>query len=156
MYSLVLVQAVVGHMRLIAIDPGGTTGVATLIDDVYKVTTIRCFTHLSGHGVEWVDCQLLWTFVREGGWDHCVIEGFATPGLISKDGIATIEIIGQLRYICEHHNIPYTVQYPIERHAALKTGDAAQIIVEKIGKKRYPAHELDAMAHMVTWTRNHP
>lgn len=140
-------------MRLIAIDPGGTTGVATLIDNKYAVTTIRCFNHIENKRIEWVDTQLLWTFVREGGWDHVVIEGYATPGLISKDGIATIEIIGQLRYICEYHQIPYTIQYPLERHAAIKTGDAAKIMLEQVGKKRYPSHELDAMAHLVTYLR---
>lgn len=119
--------------RLIAIDPGGNTGVATKADGKYLTYTIdkpdKVFEILTA-------C-----------WDAVVYEDFNTAGNISKDGIHTLKVIGGILALCWKEEFKVYRQFPQQRMAFLARANG--ILRNRLDK--HTEHETDALAHLLRW-----
>lgn len=123
-------------MKLISIDPGITTGVATEVDDQPLAV------------MEVHDYKLVWQMVAKGLWDHVICENF-TATFISKEGVVTVRIVGGIEAICTLQKKPLTIQQNIMR---LPFKEQAQnLIVAAYGKKLPREHRMDALAHLLRW-----
>jgi hypothetical protein len=123
--------------RLIAIDPGGNTGIATKVDGVYKTET----TPLP---------DVVFAHVNNGDWDVVIYEDFNTGGNISKDGQHTLKVIGGILALCWRRDIKPYRQMPQERMAFLARANS---ILKKSSLKP-TNHEKDALAHLLRWEYN--
>lgn len=119
-------------MKIIAIDPGGTTGVAIYADGEYATMTLP---------INDVMQQL-------NDWampDVFVVEFFATAGRLSRYGLATIDLVGQIKGYCFAKNIPCVTQSPMSRKAWV-------LPAEKVLRGRpHVIHETDALAHLLEY-----
>lgn len=128
-----------GSPTLLAIDPGAKhVGLCVYANSKFTTCTIEC------------SIEAVYNFILQGQWDHIILEGFSTPGLIASPGIQTVELIGAVKALCWLNHIPLTVQYPIERH-----GDLVGVKALFKGKRGMTRHEKDAYAHMVTFMRHY-
>ena len=118
-------------MIYMAIDPGGSTGVAYSINGHYISNTIT-------------DPKELYTLIYENKPDVIAIEAFATDHMISRDGIRTIEIVGGVKSLCCVMGISIHIHTPQFRKAFMHP--AQQQMSGVIGKT---VHEIDAMAHLL-------
>jgi hypothetical protein len=120
-------------LTIIALDPGVSTGVAIHADE-YLTAVI-------------VNVPDLWEIVDRHQPTVCVIENFSAGGLISKDGQATLRLIGAIEAVCYRLGIPYAIQYPQERYKFIPV---ARAMLQQI--KRTPiSHEVDALAHLLLY-----
>lgn len=118
-------------MIYMAIDPGGSTGVALKIGAVYQTTTI---THAPD----------LWKLIYEHKPDVIAVEAFATDHMISRHGIHTIEIVGGVKALCSALGIAIHVHTPQFRKAFMEPAQKSLYAVS--GKT---VHETDALAHLL-------
>lgn len=125
-------------MKVLAIDPGLTTGLAWRLDDG-TWSTMNCTEHMA-----------VWRMVRSPmyAWDHVILEDYAGQ-LISKEGLQTLRIIGGVQDACDAANIPLTMEWPTERR--WKLTDAAALLK---GQGATP-HQKDALAHLLNWEAKH-
>lgn len=130
-------------MKLLAIDPGITTGIATYIREDGVGTYNTCVIPKSFEAV--------YSFITQMDWDVVILEGFATPGLIASYGIDTVELIGAIKALCWLRGMKLVVQYPIERRGNLE--DAKRMMTEVLKNKHYQTHERDALSHILTYMR---
>ena len=119
---------------LIAIDPGGNTGIATKIDGIYHTETTPLPDVVFGH-------------INNGDWDVVIYEDFNTSGNISKDGQHTLKLIGGILALCWRRDIKPYRQMPQARMAFLARANG---ILKKI-KDKTTNHEKDALAHLLKW-----
>jgi len=121
-------------MKILAIDPGTTTGLAFFIDG--QVQTMTC-----------PSAKVL-PLIRQNKPEEFVIERFATSGRISKYGIETIDLVGQVKGWCFAHDLTLTLQSPQSRHAW------QQEAKDWLGnKKRVGVHEDDSLAHLMQFLK---
>ena len=130
-------QTLTSKDRLIAIDPGGNTGVATKVNGVYKTET----TPLP---------DVVFAHINNGDWTAVIYEDFNTGGNISKDGQHTLKLIGGILALCWRKDIKPYRQMPQERMAFLARANG---ILKKTTLKS-TNHEKDALAHLLRWEYN--
>jgi len=124
-------------MKILAIDPGETNGVAVCIDNCYMTTILTEPTDF-------------FKFFQEG-LDAVVIEQFAAS-VISKYGLHTVRIVGGIEILCKYLDVPLKHQTPQSRLAFV---DFAIRLVRKqgtytsIGDRHH--HQVDALAHLLRY-----
>jgi len=122
-------------LTLLALDPGVTTGVAIRSRDNNIITRI---VHRP---------RDLWGIIQTVHPDVVIFEDFTTPGLISKDGLYTVRLIGGIEAVTNLCKVPIHVQYPAERYPFIAS--AKQIL--KASGKKYLVHEIDALSHLLLY-----
>src|SRR3990167_8557747 len=123
---------------IIAIDPGGTTGLATRATYGGQTDLKVCVTETR---------EELFEFIHSVHPTTIIIERFATAGRLSKDGLYTIELVGGVKALCFDHKIPLIIHTPQQRKAWLHLAEAWLV-------GHYPdhtEHELDALAHLLCY-----
>lgn len=117
------------HVRVMAIDPGGNTGIAWYLDG--KIDSV-C-----------VPVTKAMSVIMDESIEFFVIERFATSGRISKYGIETIDLVGQVKGWCLAKGKTLTLQSPQSRRAWMERA------TNFLGaKRRIDDHEDDALAHL--------
>lgn len=123
-------------MKVLTIDPGGSTGIAYLCGDEYGTLTVQT-------------AEAVWGLVESDVWNHVICESFASGGVVSSHGFKTVQIIGGIRALCWLKNIPVVYPPPQKRLAFV---DEATKMVQSTGKKKTQAeHEISALAHLLAW-----
>lgn len=121
-------------MTIIALDPGVSTGCAIHTDSEYITAVIK-------------DVPSLWQMIDHHRPVMVCYENFQSSGLISKDGQATLRLIGAIEAVCYRLGIPTTYQLPGERYGMMPK---ARQMLQQI-KKIPISHEVDALAHLLTY-----
>lgn len=144
-------------MTIIALDPGVTTGVA-----IHR--TVKGFKPVQVPGgdvlvpTDWEGEYLalvvteptkLWDLVQTHQPQTIVVENFAAGGLISKDGQATIRLVGAMELAAYITGADLVLQFPSERRAFIDK--ARQMLVQRATGKAPIVHEVDAMAHLLLY-----
>ncbi len=119
---------------VLAIDPGGTTGLAFRMPDGSYHTAIA------------LTPEQVWDFIDDRV-DLVIYENFAAV-TISKYGIHTLKVIGGIRAMCWKHRIPIIQRQPQSRYGMLL--EAKAYLKENKGDS-FVVHEVDALAHLMTW-----
>lgn len=119
--------------HLIAIDPGGTTGIA-IYDPI---------SNCIGTAAVNIDNVI---FVVDHAhknmpFDGIVIEPFRTAGRLSKYGLETIDLVGQLKGWAYCNNVPVTLYPPQSRKAWMENDEPTP-------------HQQDAKAHLKHFMKN--
>jgi hypothetical protein len=117
---------------VIAIDPGGTSGVAIRYPDGTIFTT-ACKAP-----------EEVYALIMLPGIEQVVIERFAAV-TISKYGLHTVRIVGGVYALCWEHKIPYTEHAPQHRYPFKK--EAREILKGR----RVVIHEIEALEHLLRW-----
>lgn len=141
-------------MTLVAIDPGISTGIAIhtsglpknlegftakqIIDSIAKNEYIMLVIR---------EPTKLWEILEKHNPDHVIFENFASGGLISKDGQATLRLIGAIEVMCFRLNIPLVLQFPQERYPFIPI---ARTMLKQL-KKTPISHEVDALSHLLLY-----
>lgn len=146
-----------GRYDLIAaIDPGGTTGIAWTADG--SVSGIQT-CNVPGYDFAGVADKLwLELFDKEIRPEDCLVyERFATGGMLSRDGLKTIEMGAELRGVARYIGLRVQANSPAMRkawqHAAhkwlLAQGAAGRPYAARAGHRDdVTIHEEDALAHL--------
>lgn len=120
------------YTRVVAIDPGGTSGVAVRGRDGTILTT-ACTRP-----------EEVYDIVSTPGVEQVVIERFAAT-LISKYGLHTVRIVGGVYALCWKLNIPYLEHAPTDRYPFKKEARAI------LKGRRVVIHEIEALEHLLRW-----
>jgi hypothetical protein len=132
-------------VRVLAIDPGGHSGLAWFESGLSYEFTTRCvlISEVMGYVNSWHDVV--------------VIEPFATAGMLSRYGLETIDLVGQVKGWCLAKNIPVVLQRPQSRRAWQDKAEA-YIVANKTSLSQPPlvgpnfiVHEEDALAHLMQY-----
>lgn len=118
--------------RLIAIDPGGTTGIAVRVGDMQPVT---CVTKTPDE---------LWDFLSAGKFTHCVIEDFQA-NRVDRHMIYTIRLVGGVEASCRLLGIELKKHTPQDRYPFRKEAE------EFLRGSKAVIHERDALMHLFRW-----
>lgn len=129
-------------MNVVAIDPGGTIGVARIFPDG-QVTVMQTHDLQEALGL----CYLLRRQV------HVVVEDFSAAGRASADGKLTMNQVGGVTAWCTWMNIPYTCWGSQKRLSGL--AEAQRIVDELLAGQTVAErrHAADALAHAIVWNR---
>lgn len=120
---------------IIAIDPGGTTGLAFVIDRQWNTATAD-------------DPAYIFQLFKQFNFDVVIIERFITnQNYLSKHGINTIEIVGGVKALCIVQDMKLYTHVPIQRMAYVRKANT----MLKLKGERYVDHEADALAHLLFW-----
>lgn len=129
-------------MKILAIDPGGTTGIAirSELGEIYTCVM--------------KSPEEVYTLINPGSVDHIICENFKAQ-TISKYGLHTVRIVGGAYALAIKFGIGYTLHQPQDRYPFLT--DAKQILDERRRtlKQPYMEHEKDALAHLLRWEHDH-
>jgi len=130
------------NAKVIAVDPGITTGVA------FKDYT-------TGHIVTFATTAPDKLYELISGVDIVVIEDFTTAGRISRPGLDTVQIIGGIKALCWYLGKPYSIQMPAIRRPYV---EQAALTLQKLYQHSsdhgtVAVHEIDALAHLLAWER---
>jgi hypothetical protein len=123
-------------MNIMAIDPGGTTGVSIRLGD--KTWTCVCTK----------PTELYELLVPE--LDEVVYERFASSIATSHFALYTIELVGAIQGICWARNIKLLRHEPQNRIAFMKEAKELVTSQRELEGKPYDktiVHEIDATAH---------
>ena len=121
-------------MSLVAVDPGITTGVAIHAGSIYHTLVVH--RH-----------QDLWQIFDTQLPEVVIFENFQSAGLISKDGQATLRLVGAIEAVTYRMGIPTCLQFPRERYPMI---EPARQMIKATGKK-YLIHQVDALAHLLLY-----
>lgn len=127
-------QAVPSNARLIALDPGWTTGCALRIDG--KLYGVLCYS----------PAEVL-ELVK--GCQQVVIERFDTSGRLSAPARDTIDLVGQVKGLCWYLKIPLDIATPTMRYAFMT--DAKKEIGKSIEHCADERHMIDALSHLLAF-----
>lgn len=130
-------------MNVLALDPGGTTGVAMTFDD-FQRTEDMAYTTIATD-----DPLKVWRFVTAYKWNVVLCERFATAGRVSKYGLGTVEIVGGVRSLCAEHKTPFLYRQPQHRKSAQKEAK------DYLAGRPHVIHEEDALAHLLAYLHDH-
>lgn len=122
-----------------AVDPGGTTGLAARVDDGPYQT---CVCHTDGEVLR---------FIVDSEPDVVVIERYISSVRISADGLRTVELVGKVEGLCWHLGIPVVVHTPAMRRAAQRSAEEAVRALRRT--EGWSAHQADALAHLMMYER---
>lgn len=122
-------------MTLIAIDPGITTGIALKTEDNEYLTLV---IHRP---------KDLWQLFDYHKPSVAIFEDFNSAGLISKDGQATLRLIGAIEAVTYRLNIPTCLQFPRERYGMMPLAKN-MLIVSGV---KFLTHQVDALAHLLLY-----
>lgn len=128
--------------RIVAFDPGGSTGIATLTieDDGTRTYTSQTL----------VEPTNVWDYLGYIENVSAVIcEQFSSGGAVSKYGFKTVRVLGGIHALCHFRGIPLTWHAPAKRMPYL--AEAIVIVVGNGGKKSTSEHEFTATAHLLAW-----
>lgn len=114
---------------IIAIDPGGTTGIAI------RLPTRNIITCTASTPEEVYD------ILCKGVFSHVVIENFQAQ-LIGKWGLHTVRIVGGVYALAYQRGIEYVLHMPQDRYPFQK------IAKEFLRGRKTVIHEQDALAHL--------
>lgn len=120
---------------VLAIDPGGTTGLAARGLSDLEPTTMTTATP-----------EELWDYVMRFEWTTVVCERFSAQ-VISKYGLYTVRLIGGVEALCRVKQIPFVLRTTQNRKAYM---DEAHAHLMKVGRK-FVDHQTDALAHLLAW-----
>lgn len=122
-------------MKILSIDPGGTTGLAVRGEN-NKIATCVVKTP-----------EEVYAFIRVG-IDYVVCENFKAE-VISKYGLHTVKIVGGAYALAYVQNIHFVLHEPQDRYPF--KSDAKELLEtrKKELKQSYMVHELDALAHLL-------
>jgi hypothetical protein len=127
-------------LRVIAVDPGKTTGLAC--SDNGHVVALAA----SPHPIEawkWIYSH----YMAAEGVASVIIEDYQGSGPASEPAIYTIKAVGFLSYTCALMSMTYRVVPPQRRKSQV---DRAKTIVEAWNTEHgthWPIHTVDALAH---------
>jgi hypothetical protein len=119
-------------MTVMAIDPGGTSGIAFRLDNGTLLTT-TC-----------QEPEQVYELIVQPGLTHVVIERFNAQN-IGKWGLHTVRIVGGVYALCYDHKIKYIEHMPQERRPFLNEAR------ELLRGRKTVVHELDATAHLLRY-----
>lgn len=136
----------------IAIDPGGTTGIAILLPDGTVETTT--FHTIKGSKppkikVEFVP-QFFFKFLKAVDWHAIVIENFVADNMVSKFGLYTIQLVGAVKMFGFMTNTPVYVHMPQYRYSSKKQ------MTELLAGREVVIHERDATMHLLAFIEKGP
>lgn len=137
-------------MAVIAIDPGISTGVA-----IHKITEASygalSYVPATDEYLALVVTEppKLWDLIEQHKPETIVIENFAAGGLISKDGQATIRLVGAMELAAYITGADLVLQFPAERRAFIDR--AREMLKQRSTGKAPIVHEVDAMAHLLLY-----
>lgn len=131
-------------MRIIAIDPGGTTGVATWGDD-----GLAASQDTPDEVLDYLADALAGRFAEDGRPGLVVCESFTISGAtlkMSRGGSNTaLETIGAARYLCRRAGVEFRLQSPAEAK-----GFSTDEKLRRIGwLPGLPDHARDAARHLL-------
>lgn len=139
-------------MRILAVDPGGTTGVA------FKDFCCEPFDQAPG---TWMPvgfaraASVLRERIENDKVDLVVCERFTigsrTVGKSTRGSNEAIELIGVARYLASQANIPFQEQAPVDAKNFVPDSRLKHIGWYKAG----PDHQRDAMRHLLLAGVNH-
>lgn len=132
---------------LLAIDPGGSSGLAFRLDDAQA--SFACIT-IPGYDIKRIVTEIA---QRSTQVEVVIIESFLGIQWRGGHGIATIEVIGAVMGICSLLNIPCVKQTPQQR--TMQERKATEMLVRRkslIGLG-YTPHEVSALAHLLTYEK---
>lgn len=120
---------------ILAIDPGISTGVA--------IKTAR------GEYLMLVVTEpvKLWDIIEAHKPGTIVVENFASGGLISRDGQATIRLVGAMELAAYITGASLVLQSPQERYPQM---DNARAMLKQRGKTPI-SHEVDSLSHLLLY-----
>lgn len=121
-----------------SIDPGMTTGLAFRLNGDLHTCVVT-------------DEHEIFDLIE--GMEQVVIERFQTAGRLSAPGLITIELVGSVRGWCYAKGIPLTMQFPVDRYPFMR--EAQRAIGTVIQPSKWAKHEVDALAHLLTWEYKH-
>lgn len=122
---------------VVAVDPGVSTGVAIRTrDNTFHALVIKSSIDLL-------------SIVEQHKPDVLAFEDFNAVGFASKDGQATLRLVGAIELLCYTHNLRPVLQFPRERTPFLPL---AKAMLQQRGLQRAPiSHEIDATAHLLLY-----
>lgn len=127
-------------MTILAIDPGIHTGVAIYTDADWATDPEYLMLVVT-------EPVKLWDLVQAHRPSVIVCENFAAGGLISKDGQATIRLVGAMELAAYITEAEFVLQFPSERKPWL--APARQMLQQR---GRTPiSHEVDALSHLLLY-----
>lgn len=132
---------------LLAIDPGGSSGLAFRLDDEPK--SAACIT-IPGYDIKEVVTMIA---QRATQLEVIIIESFLGIQYRGSHGIETLEMIGAVRGVCALLNLPVVKQTPAQRK--MQEPKALKILQlrKQLIKLNYTPHEVSALAHLLTYER---
>jgi hypothetical protein len=136
-------------MRIVAADPGGTTGVA-VYDSAVGQESFQSFELPTWEAVHALDRMLDRLHTPLAEWvDLLVCESFIiSEGTLKKTragSYAALESIGALRYLAQKHIIPFELQEPVAKGIA--TTERLKILGWHRPSKG--GHQNDAARHLL-------
>jgi hypothetical protein len=125
------------HQYLVAIDPGGTTGLAFR----YPNGVIRTHATQTQEGV--------WQFFLDKPYpDHVILEEWQFfDGIARPAGVLTAGIVESMKGICYVLGISLSLRTPGSRNKFQLEANS-WLMKNKPG---FVVHEVDALAHLLTW-----
>jgi hypothetical protein len=123
-------------MSIVAIDPGISTGVAIRTSEDQYLTLVV------------IEPYKLWNILEVHKPSSLCFENFASSGLISKDGQATIRLCGAIEAVCYLKHIKCVIQMPMERKPFIPI---AREMLRQRFKKAPISHEVDALSHLLLY-----
>lgn len=135
-------------MTVVAIDPGISTGVA-----IHKIGYDHDGQAQASADIdEYImlvvtEVPKLWDILQAHKPEAIVVENFAAGGLISKDGQATIRLVGAMELAAHILGCRFVLQFPAERKAFMP---AARQMIQQRGKTPI-SHEVDGLAHLLLY-----
>lgn len=125
-------------MRVVAIDPGGSNGVAIHDEKGYMTLTLT-------------EPLELWKLLIAMKPDVAVYEDFLTNHRISQDGLHTVRVIGGILALCDLYGWQRVKHIPSHRKAFLRAAENTLKEVEKPKNVGTTKHEIDALAHLLAY-----
>lgn len=125
---------------IVAIDPGGATGIATLSPNgSFSTSTVEDgFDGMS----DW-----LRTFGPTWGLDAVVIENFVPRGGALSIQLDALHIIGAVKHLCRQHVVPFVIQTPTQAKSFASNNHLKAVGWYTVGAD----HERDAARHMLVY-----
>ena len=128
-------------MRILAIDPGAHTGIATQLDNgiVYsQMVHNKVFD--------------LWKYMTILRPEVVIVERFQTGGRFSNDMLHTVEVQGSV------YSIAWMLGADLYLHRAADRTPFLYEARQMLGanKTKIQSHSVDALAHLLRWKHDHP
>lgn len=121
--------------RVLAIDPGGTTGLAWQLPDGSLMT----------ESVN--EPEELWQQIDPRLIERVVYEQFGGR-VISEHGLHTVRMVGGIQALCYYHKLPVEGRPPQSRTAFI---DKAKEHIQRTKGIKFVVHEVDALAHLMCY-----